>query len=116
MRCITGKAVGYYPGKIYNGGPLATKSTEIDSAGRSSARRFGRRWAAGPSPKGFEHAAFQNQIFYITNTGSGGTGTWANLTATQPSPHCFTDVTTNNSGTSGDILLLWRAGRHGLLT
>jgi hypothetical protein len=95
------EAIGYYPTSIFNNGQMARNATLITYGGET----------AGPSPyppmgsgelasKGWQHAAFQNSIFYIPRDENNGAGVWASLT-TLPTPSCYSiDLVPSTSGGS----------------
>ena len=86
--------VGYYPGSIYLGGPLATNSTVIDFGGEVVGTTNWPPMGGGSfASAGYAHAAYQRLDWYYYN--AAGNNAWANLTPAQPSPHCYTDNTFN---------------------
>lgn len=82
-------AVGYYPTSIYNGGQMATNAQSIAYGGETVCHAIG--WGDMGSGQfaasGYGHAAYQRDVFYYP---SGGGSQWANLTAQEPSPGCYT--------------------------
>jgi hypothetical protein len=86
------QAVGYYPGSVFHGGPMASKAAETEYGGE--AYTSGTSWPQMGSGKfasaGFGQAAFQNTIFYIPKDESGGTGVWSSLTTAETNPRCYT--------------------------
>ena len=87
------EAVGYYPTSIYNGGQLSTQATPIEYGGEV-ARIIGDVWPQMDSGQfaesGWEFAAFQNTIFWITPDSS-ESGVRAELTqADEALPACYT--------------------------
>jgi len=77
------EAVGYYPASIYNGGQLSKSATAIKYGGET-ARKTGNSWPQMGSgefaSQGWQHAAYQNTIFYIPRDENDGVGVWADLT------------------------------------
>ncbi len=97
------EAVGYYPGSVYNGGQLASNAQSVDYGGETYTS--GLNWPQMGSGKfaneGWQQAAFQNTIFYISKNESGGTGTWTTLSPDQRTPACYTiNVTPSTQGGS----------------
>jgi hypothetical protein len=84
---VDGTAVGYYPGSLYGGGPLATTATGIDYGGETVGSTIWPPMGGGRFPaKGFGYAAYQREIFLITTAGA---SQWSALTVSQPSPLCY---------------------------
>jgi hypothetical protein len=88
----SGTAVGYYPGSVFHGGPMASNADLTEYGGETFT-------ASGPWPQmgsgnfasaGWTQAAFQNTIFYIPQNVSGGTGVWSSLAAVATNPACYT--------------------------
>ncbi len=77
------EAVGYYPTSIYNGGQLSKLATLIEYGGETT-RKTGDSWpqmgSGASANQGWQHAAFQNTIFYIPRDENGGVGVWSELT------------------------------------
>lgn len=89
---LSGKApkqwIGYYPGSIYRGGQLTRHAQTITYGGETVGSTVWPPMGSGDwANKGFRYAAYQRQVFYIDLT---GTSQWANLTAQQLSPACYT--------------------------
>ncbi|HVR07515.1 MAG TPA: neprosin family prolyl endopeptidase [Thermoanaerobaculia bacterium] len=83
--------VGYYPGSIYNGGQLASGAALIEYGGETVGTTSWPPMGSGAfANQGFGFAAYQRLIFYITGSGS----QWADLTAVEPSPSCYTIIVT----------------------
>jgi hypothetical protein len=82
-------AVGYYPTALYNGGPMASAAELITYGGETVCHAIG--WGDMGSGRfasaGWQHAAYHRDIFYFPPAGGSA---WANLTAQQPSPGCYT--------------------------
>jgi hypothetical protein len=98
---FSGTAVGYYPGSIYGGGPLASGSANLLEYG-GEAYTSGTSWpqmGSGDWPSaGFGYAAFQNTIFYIDTS---GTSQWASLSPIITNPSCYSaSITPASSGGS----------------
>lgn len=85
-----GTALGYYPGGIYNGGPLNSGNANLIEYG-GEAYTAGTNWPQMGSGQfasaGFSYAAYQNTIFYIDTT---GTSQWASLGPIITNPNCYT--------------------------
>jgi hypothetical protein len=97
------ESVGYYPGSIYNGGQLASNAQRVDYGGETYTG--GISWPQMGSGKfasaGWQQAAFQKTIFYISQNQSGGSGVWTSLNPVQNTPACYTiNVTPYTSGGS----------------
>jgi hypothetical protein len=79
------EAVGYYPTSIYNGGQMSKKATWLGYGGETT-RKIGDDWPQMGSGElaatGWQHAAFQNTIFYIARDEDDGVGVWADLSTT----------------------------------
>jgi hypothetical protein len=92
-------AVGYYPGSVFNGGPMGKNSALTEYGGEAYTPSGG--WPQMGSGKfasaGREQAAFQKTIFYIPQDVSGGTGTWSSLTPVETNPSCYTIAYTPSS-------------------
>jgi Neprosin/Neprosin activation peptide len=81
-------AVGYYPASIFKGGQLASNAKDIDYGGETVASTNWPPMGSGAfASAGWQKAAFQRDIFYFS---TGGGAQFANLTASQPSPSCYT--------------------------
>jgi hypothetical protein len=97
-----GSAVGYYPGKVFNRGPMATNASATLYGGETYTA--GNNWPQMGSGKfasaGWSQAAFQNTIFYIPRDENGGTGVWSALTTTATNPACYT-INYTGSATGG---------------
>lgn len=92
-------AIGYYPGSLFNDTPMATAANEIDYGGEVVGSTVWPPMGSGQfASSGFGHAAFDRNILYYP---TGGGATSATLHASQTSPSCFTDVTTNASSNGG---------------
>ena len=91
-------AIGYYPGSVYKGGPMATGANEIDFGGETVGATIWPQMGSGQFPSaGFGHAAFMKGIAYFPNSSTRLVG---KLSVSQPSPNCYKDVTTNDSKSS----------------
>jgi hypothetical protein len=97
---FSGTALGYYPGSIYNGGPLTSGSANVVEYG-GEAYTAGTSWpqmgSGAFAGAGFGYAAFQNTIFYLSSSGS----QWASLSPIVTNPGCYTlGITPASSGGS----------------
>jgi hypothetical protein len=87
---VQGTWLGYYPGSVYNGGPMASSSdlTEFGGetyTGGSAWPQIGSgQWASA----GYGQAAFQNDIFYIADQNA--TGIYSSLNTDETNPNCYT--------------------------
>ncbi len=85
-------AVGYYPTSIYNGGVMATSAAEITYGGETVCEAAG-TWppmgSGEPAENGWQHAAYQRDVFYFPTDGG---ARYATLTGETPSPACYTQV------------------------
>jgi hypothetical protein len=85
------EAVGYYPTSQYNGGQLSISADSIDYGGEVTGTASWPEMGSGQfADQGWQQAAFQNTIFSIPRDEDDGVGVWANLTAVQNSPKCYT--------------------------
>lgn len=118
-------AVGYYPGSVYNGGPMSRNAALMEVGGEvcngpSGADCTNPDWPQMGSGKyaaaGFGQAAYQNQIFYIPRDENGGTGVWTSLTAvSESSSKCYTSSFTpaSSGGSWGSYLFFGGPGGRG---
>lgn len=87
-----GSAVGYYPGSVFRGGPMARNASLTEYGGETYTA--GSSWPQMGSGKfasaGWTQAAFQNTIFYIPQNVNGGTGVWSSLNPVATNPACYT--------------------------
>jgi hypothetical protein len=82
-------AIGYYPVTLYQGGPLASKATEIDYGGETTGTTSFPPMGSGAfANQGWQHAAYQRTIGYWPP--AGGAMINASLTAVQGWPSCYT--------------------------
>jgi hypothetical protein len=82
------EAIGYYPASLYGTGPLATHATDVDYGGEVVDTTAWPPMGSGRfADAGWQQAAYQRDIAYYA---TGGGGTQAGLTPSQPSPTCFT--------------------------
>ena len=89
-------ALGYYPDSVYHGTPMTVAADEIDYGGEVVGTTVWPPMGSGRfASAGFGHAAFDRNIAYFPNTTHYAIAT---LTPDQPSPQCYTDSTTDNSG------------------
>jgi neprosin-like protein len=88
-------AIGYYPTSIYNNGAMASKASSIDYGGETVGTTSWPLMGSGRfAGEGYQKSAYQRNIFYLPTTGG---SFFANLTASQPSPLCYTaNVTSDN--------------------
>ena len=81
-------AIGYYPVSIYNNGALAGHASSIDYGGETvGTTSFPPMGSGAFANQGFGKAAYQRQIYYFPTAGGSA---WANLTASQSWPNCYT--------------------------
>jgi hypothetical protein len=80
-------AVGYYPKSLYGSGQLSKYATQIDYGGEVTGTSSGQMGSGAFANRGWSYAAFQRRIYYFPTSGSSA---WANLTASQPTPSCYT--------------------------
>jgi hypothetical protein len=94
---VQGTWLGYYPGSVYNGGPMASSSdlTEVGGetyTGGSNWPQMGSgQWASA----GNGQAAYQNDIFYIADQNT--TAYYSSLTTDETNPNCYTIAYTPSS-------------------
>jgi hypothetical protein len=82
-------AIGYYPVTLYQGGPLASKATEIDYGGETvGTTSFPPMGSGAFANQGWQKAAYQRTIGYWPPTG--GAMINASLTPVQGWPSCYT--------------------------
>jgi hypothetical protein len=82
-------AIGYYPVSLYQGGPLASKATEIDYGGETvGTTSFPPMGSGAFANQGWQRAAYQRTIGYWPPTG--GAMINASLTPSQGWPSCYT--------------------------
>ena len=104
-------ALGYYPGSLYGQGQLATKATSVDYGGEVVDDSAWPPMGSGAfANAGWQHAAFQNQVFYLPP--GAATGAWASLNRRQPSPDCFT-IDLGSGGSWGDYFFYGGPGGAG---
>jgi hypothetical protein len=101
---LNGQWIGYYPGTLYRGGPLATSAAKIAYGGETAVPLPVTSTTVFP-PMGSEfakawwtHAAFQRNIYFFSDPTH---AVIADLTKSEPSPNCYTDLKRYNSGVSG---------------
>jgi hypothetical protein len=83
-------AVGYFPTSIYNGGAMANHASDFLMGGETVCTGAGTWPGMGSGAfanAGWQHAAFQRDIFYFP---TGGGAQYAALTGQTPSPGCYT--------------------------
>jgi len=78
--------VGYYPGKVFNGGPLTRSATDVVFGGEVANISSKPAYHHGPmgsghfAEEGWTRAAYQNRIFRVIRSSSGeNIGVWAAL-------------------------------------
>ena len=88
-------AIGYYPGTLYGSGQLATAATNADFGGETVNQVNWPPMGSGAMANtGFRHAAYHRDINYF---GTDGSLQRAVLSASQPSPSCYTIDVQNTS-------------------
>jgi hypothetical protein len=93
---VQGQWLGYYPGTLYNGGPLATAASIIEYGGETFGPTVWPPMGSGQFASAWwTHAAYQRDIFYLASPTSAFFGI---LTVYAPSPSCYTNLTWNKSG------------------
>ena len=95
-----GTAVGYYPGSVYNGGPMAGGSNEIEYGGETytSGSSWPQMGSGSWSTSGWTYAAFQNTVFYIDTA---DVSRWTSLNTYVSNPACYNiSYTPSSSGGS----------------
>ena len=81
-------AIGYYPASIYNNGALSRHAESIDYGGETvGTTSFPPMGSGAFANAGWQKAAYQRQIYYFPAAGGSA---WANLTASQSWPNCYT--------------------------
>jgi hypothetical protein len=75
-------AIGYYPKELYGDGQLSRYATEIDYGGEVTGNSgtpviTGQMGSGQSASAGWQHAAFQKEIYYFPTSGNSA---WANLT------------------------------------
>jgi hypothetical protein len=77
---VNGTWIGYYPGSFYLGGQLSRNATDIQFGGEtaSQASYYGPMGSGAWANAGFQHAAYQRNIYY---TDTANNGQWASLGA-----------------------------------
>ncbi|MBB5866826.1 hypothetical protein F4553_000205 [Allocatelliglobosispora scoriae] len=82
--------VGYYPGTLYGAGTMSSNATWSKFGGETCCASPWPQMGSGKLPStGFGQAAYQNTIFYISSSASGGTGVWSSLTTSETHPACY---------------------------
>jgi Neprosin len=108
---LGGQWIGYYPGTLYKGGPLATSAKLIEYGGETVGTTT---WPPMGSDMlasaWWTHAAFQRNVYYISDATDAFDAT---LISEQPSPSCYTNLTRNNSGVGGWNTFLFFGGPGG---
>lgn len=106
-------ALGYYPGGIYNGGPLSSGNANLVEYGGET-YTAGSTWPQMGSGQfasaGWTHAAFQNTIFYVDTNGA---GQLSSLSPIVTNPGCYTlsIVPASQGGSWGSYI--WFGGPGG---
>ena len=102
-------AIGYYPVSIYNNGAMAGHASGIDYGGETvGTTSFPPMGSGAFANAGWQKAAYQRQIYYFP---TGGGAAWANLTASQSWPKCYTAQL--NTYASPWNVALWFGGPGG---
>ena len=108
---INGNWIGYYPGTLFRGGQMTRFAQSIkfgtESVGTTTWPGEGSGYW---STAGWSDAAYQRNVFYADTT---GTLQWANLTAVNPSPACYTASGPYWSTTSGWGVYFFAGGPGG---
>jgi hypothetical protein len=79
--------IGYYPGRVFRGGQMSQNAQSITYGGETAGNgNWGPMGSGAWANLGYTFAAFQRQIYYFAITNA---AQWANLTAQQPSPNCY---------------------------
>lgn len=97
------EAVGYLPTSVYSGGQNSRNATSVIYGGETT-RKTGNSWPQMGSgefaSQGWQHAAYQNTIFYISRDENDGVGVWADMTTTDEAfSTCYTiNLTPASSG------------------
>ncbi len=77
------EAVGYYPTSLFGAGQLSRSAQRVTFGGETT-RKVGNDWpqmgSGALASGGWQHAAFQNTVFYIPRDEDDGTGVWTDLT------------------------------------
>jgi Neprosin len=96
---LNGQWVGYYPGTLFAGGPLARSASVIDYGGETIGTTAWPPMGSGKFASAWwTHAAFQRNIYFFPDTVHAVNAT---LSPDVTSPGCYTDITRNNTGASG---------------
>jgi hypothetical protein len=102
-------AIGYYPVSIYANGALAGHASSIDYGGETvGTTSFPPMGSGAFANQGWQKAAYQRQIYYFPTAGGSA---WANLTASQSWPKCYTAELDNYA--SPWNVALWFGGPGG---
>ena len=98
------EAVGYYPAKVYNNGPI-TKHADYAKWGGEVAHNTDGTWGEMGSghfpPEGFRKAAYQKTIFTIPRDEDGGYGVWAALSSLHITKAACYDIKTTPAASGG---------------
>ncbi len=86
--------IGYYPRSLFGSGQMASFATEIDYGGEVTGTTSGQMGSGAFAAEGFRRAAYQRAI---ANFPTSGASSWANLTADQTNPSCYTIDLHNNA-------------------
>jgi hypothetical protein len=82
------QTIGYYPASLYGAGTLATHASDVDFGGEVVDQTSWPPMGSGSfANTGWTHAAYHRDIQQYPTSGG---GVQASLTASQPSPDCFT--------------------------
>ncbi len=100
---VQGTWLGYYPGSVYNGGPMASGSDLTEFGGETYTD--GSNWPQMGSGQwagaGFGQAAFQNNIFYISDQNADGVSSSLNTDATNPNCYSIAYTPSSSGGSWG---------------
>jgi hypothetical protein len=94
-------AIGYYPRELYGNGQMSMFATGIDYGGEVTGQPnstgqvyTGRMGSGAPAGSGWQHAAFQKDIYYFP---TGGNSAWANLAGSADTDKSYTVDVHNES-------------------
>jgi len=92
--------VGYYPVRVFRGGPLATNAVSVKYGGEVTKTTAGAVWPQMGSSnlpgRGFSFVALQPGIYYITQAGSSASASLHGNVVGLPT--CWSIAVTNDSG------------------
>ncbi len=106
-----GTWVGYYPGSMYHGGQNTRYAQIIEFGTEGVGTTIWPPEGSGDwSSYGFYYAAYQRNLWYISTS---GTSYWDSLTASDPSPACYTISGPYSSTSSGWTRYFYEGGPGG---